>query len=285
MTGREASVAARIKAVAMEKGITFQYATLLYMNEGLLRRLSGSPFRDRFVLKGGLLLQSLAESGGRTTKDIDLLGNGIENDVENLRAVFSSIGKIEDEDALRFDDISMNVEAIMEGADYHGIRLRVPCFLGNIRNTIQIDVGFGDAVEPPPRHMRYPLLIGGREFFILSYPLAAVVAEKFETIIALADSSSRMKDFWDLAFILEHFEIPEEELHAALRATFERRHTPRPAEPLVFSHAFVSSERALGLWSAFMKRTHLPVQAWENALEIIKGRLAPLYKEIRNALQ
>jgi len=54
MTGREASVAARLTVAAKRKGITFQYATLLYMHEGFLRRLS--------------------ESSARTTKDIDLLG-------------------------------------------------------------------------------------------------------------------------------------------------------------------------------------------------------------------
>ena len=183
MTGKEASVAARLRAIAMKKDVTFQYATLLYMHEGLLRRLAGSPYRERFALKGGLLVQSLGASGGRTTRDIDFLGNGMGNDAESLRAVFSSIVKIEDDDALRFDGTSVSAEAIVEAADYHGIRLHVPCFLGNIRNNVQIDVGFGDAVSPPPRDMRYPPLIEGRTFSVLSYPLAAVVSEKFETII------------------------------------------------------------------------------------------------------
>ena len=59
MRGREASIASRLKTIADRKGITYQYATLLYMHEGFLRRLSASPYRDRFALKGGLLLQCL----------------------------------------------------------------------------------------------------------------------------------------------------------------------------------------------------------------------------------
>ena len=51
MMGRVASVAARLKASAERKAITFQYATLLYMHEGFLRRLSASSYRGHFVLK------------------------------------------------------------------------------------------------------------------------------------------------------------------------------------------------------------------------------------------
>ena len=91
MTGREESVAARLKMAAARKGISFQYATLLYMHEGFLRRLSGSAYSDRFILKGGLLLQCLSESSARTTKDIDLLGRGIANDVTAIKLAACAI--------------------------------------------------------------------------------------------------------------------------------------------------------------------------------------------------
>jgi predicted nucleotidyltransferase component of viral defense system len=94
MTGREASIRARLKAVAARKGVTFQYATLLYMHEGFLRRLSASSYRDQFILKGGLLLHCLSESSSRTTKDIDLLGRAISNDTAVMMATISEICQI-----------------------------------------------------------------------------------------------------------------------------------------------------------------------------------------------
>lgn len=102
MTGREASIRTRLKAVAIQKGITFQYATLLYMHEGFLRRLSASAYRDRFILKGGLLLQCLSEFSPRTTKDIDFLGKGIPNDATRIGVTVSEICQIAEDDALRF---------------------------------------------------------------------------------------------------------------------------------------------------------------------------------------
>ena len=92
-----------------------------------------------------------------------------------------------------------------------------------------------------------------------------------------------MKDFWDLAFILERFDIPEDELRASLKATFRWRRTPMPAEPLVFSPSFMRSEKALAMWSAFIRRTRLPDMAWESALTLIRNRLTPLYGELFEA--
>ncbi len=280
MTGKEESIRARLKTVATRKGISFQYATLLYMHEGFLRRLSVSSYRECFILKGGLLLQCLSESSSRTTKDIDLLGNGIANDSATITAIVSAIIARHEDDALRFDLDSLAVEDIMEGNEYHGIRFHITCYLGNIRNTIQVDVGFGDAVETPFREIDYPILIDGPKFSMLSYPLSTVIAEKFETMIALADINSRMKDFWDVAYLLENHDIPKEELVQALKATFQKRGTPIPAEPTVFSSSFASSEKASTQWKAFIRRSHLPDMDWKVVLSIIQTRLAPAYKAL-----
>lgn len=251
------------------------------MQEGFLRRLSASPYRDRFVLKGGLLLHCLSESSSRTTRDIDLLGKEIANDTETMKAVVSEICLISEDDALRFDCASLEAENITEANKYHGIRISVTCYLGNIRNTLQVDVGFGDAVVPSSQTIDYPVLVDGRSFQTLSYPLASVIAEKFEAMIALADINSRMKDFWDVAYLLENHDIPDAELLRALRATFNKRGTPMPAEPAVLSLSYATSTVALTRWTAFLKRSHLPNRQWEDVLSIIRARLGPLYREVK----
>jgi hypothetical protein len=267
--------------MAAQKGITFQYATMLYMHEGFLRRLSASVYRNRFILKGGLLLQCLSESSPRTTKDIDLLGRGIPNDAAQMKVTVSEICQTPEDDALCFDHESLKFEDITENNEYHGIQISIPCYLGNIHNTIQVDIGFGDAVEAPFREIDYPILVDGRSFSMLSYPLVSVVAEKFEAMVALADINSRMKDFWDVAYLLENYDIPDVELLQALRATFQRRSTHTPAEPVVFSSAFASSDTALVQWRAFMRRSHLSFREWADVLSIIRARLEPLYRDIQ----
>jgi len=44
-------------------------------------------------------------------------------------------------------------EQITEGADYHGIRVSVGCNFGSLRNRLQIDIGFGDAISPGPTRL------------------------------------------------------------------------------------------------------------------------------------
>jgi hypothetical protein len=251
------------------------------MHEGFMRRLSASRYRRQFILKGGLLLQCLAPITSRTTRDIDLLGTGIGNDKTAIQQAFATMLVMDEDDGLRFDIESLELEDITEGNEYTGIRLRVPCKLGNIRNRIQVDVGFGDAVARSPRELNYPVLVDGRPFTVDSYPLPVVIAEKFEAMIALADVNSRMKDFWDVAFLLKGFDLHDEEIETALRVTFKQRGTLMPDEPTVFSLPYETSDRALGLWSAFLKRTRLPSITWRETLATIRDRLQPLYSRIR----
>jgi hypothetical protein len=99
-------------------------------------------------------------------------------------------------------------------------------------------------------------------------------------MVALADLNSRMKDFWDIAYLLENHAIADEELRRAINATFQKRGTARPVEPIVLSPSFAHSEAALTRWKAFIKRTHLPKRGWDKTLEVIRDRLSSLYKAL-----
>ena len=56
-----------------------------YALEGFLERLSRSRHRDRFVLKGGVLLAAFDER--RPTRDVDLAGLQLDNAIETVTAV------------------------------------------------------------------------------------------------------------------------------------------------------------------------------------------------------
>lgn len=53
-------------------------------------------------------------------------------------------------DGLRFDASQLILEEIRERNRYRGMRIKVPATLGSARLTLQIDMGFGDAVYPAP---------------------------------------------------------------------------------------------------------------------------------------
>jgi hypothetical protein len=120
------------------------------MQEGVLRRIASSNFSEGFILKGGLLLFSLSHFKSRPTKDIDLLGRNIPNDVFFLTKAFKEILSIKFEDGLLLHTKGLKLEPITEGAEYQGQRLKVRCNLGNIRTILKLDIGFGDKVYPNP---------------------------------------------------------------------------------------------------------------------------------------
>ncbi|MFW6047292.1 MAG: nucleotidyl transferase AbiEii/AbiGii toxin family protein [Candidatus Woesearchaeota archaeon] len=68
-----ASVRARLLNLAKKRDINFNQILLLYMQERLLYRLSISKYKDKFFLKGGVLILSLTNFKTRPTKDLDFL--------------------------------------------------------------------------------------------------------------------------------------------------------------------------------------------------------------------
>lgn len=73
-SGLAHSVQARLKNVAQARGRPFAELLELYAIERFLHRLGRSPHRDKFVLKGALLLRHWLGAETRPTRDIDLLG-------------------------------------------------------------------------------------------------------------------------------------------------------------------------------------------------------------------
>ena len=65
------SLKARIRNIAKEKNIPAQVILQNYMFERLLLRLSQSQYKDKFVLKGGMLVAAIVDLDNRATMDLD----------------------------------------------------------------------------------------------------------------------------------------------------------------------------------------------------------------------
>lgn len=138
---------------------------------------------------------------GRPTRDIDFEGLQLRPEPEQIRAIFSEIAALrsDPDDGVVFLIKDIEAEKIVEHQEYEGVRVHLPALLGKMRNRVQIDVGFGDAITPKPQRTAFPTLLDEHvPPKLLMYPLETVVAEKFEAAIDLAEANSRMKDFRDL---------------------------------------------------------------------------------------
>jgi hypothetical protein len=114
-TDRAASVHARLLARAKARGEGFSWILSRYAVERFLYRLSTSPARDRYWLKGALLFELWFATPQRPTRDADFLGFG-PDDAETLANAVREISAIAADDAMVFDPRSIQVEEIREGA-------------------------------------------------------------------------------------------------------------------------------------------------------------------------
>lgn len=117
-----ASVRARLLQLAKKQGEDFQLVLTRYASERLLYRLAQSSHATSFVLKGAALFMLWTEKPHRATRDLDLLGYG-DPSIDRIRAVVSDLISVKvDDDGLKFDPSTLEVDPIREDQEYGGIR-------------------------------------------------------------------------------------------------------------------------------------------------------------------
>ena len=85
-----ASVRARLANAAKATNRPFQELLQFYGLERFLFRFSQTTYRDRFILKGALMLRVWDAPISRPTRDIDLLGF-TDNSLENLQEIVCAV--------------------------------------------------------------------------------------------------------------------------------------------------------------------------------------------------
>lgn len=276
-----ASVRARLLTLAREKGQVFDLLLTRYATERLLYRLSTTPHRDRFVLKGAMLMTTWFDDPHRPTRDVDFLGYG-DPAPEPMLAVFREICAIEENDGIIFDVDALRVELIREELEYGGLRLRTTARLAGARITIVIDIGFGDAIEPGVEEISLPVLLDLPAPRLHAYARETVIAEKFQAMVALGLANSRMKDYYDIWMLSRSYAFDGERLSRALAATFERRGTAVPEEvPDALTQAFATDATKQRQWGAFMRDLAADVPSLETIVNDLAGFLMPYAQQAR----
>ena len=192
----------------------------------------------------------------RPTIDIDLLGERINNDRDNLKEVFQKVCAIEcEDDGVTFDATSLELEPIAVEKKYPGTCVKVVAHLDTIVQQVSVDIGFGDVVTPYPLSLDYPLLLPDVPAVELyAYSLETLIAEKFHAMVDRDESNSRMKDFFDVYQLFTNHEIDKELLAEAIVGTFKNRNTPYRENLALFTDKFATDATRNIWWKAFLKK-------------------------------
>ena len=210
-----------------ESGDDFQLLLQRYGAERFLFRLGESQHRERFVLKGAMLLTLWGEAIYRPTRNLDFTGYGSSLPDDTRSAIRDICAVPVADDGIVFNVEAPTIEPIRGQDEYNSHRARFGATLDGARVPMQVDIGFGDAIQPPPIDTHYPVLLDAPRPRIRVYPREAVVAEKLHAMVTLGERNSRYKDFYDLHVLAQHFDFDGESLVRAISATFERRGAAR----------------------------------------------------------
>lgn len=209
MTSDEAlamSIRARLQNLSTQSGEPFQRVMERYVMERFLFRLGQSDHAEAFILKGASLFWIWNRALHRPTRDIDMLRIG-DASPEAIKLAIAEICTLPGNDALTFEIDSLTIEPIRGQTDFVGTRAVITARIGSAKLRLQIDIGVGDAVTPAPILASFPSLLEMDAPMIQCYPVETVLAEKLEAIVSLGAENSRMKDFFDVAFICDAFQI------------------------------------------------------------------------------
>ena len=181
-----ASVRARLLNIARERNQPFELLLTRYVLERLLYRLSTTAHRDRFVLKGAMLMTAWFDDALRPTRDIDLLGFGDADAGSDARRLPGSLRVSRRTTALirrgrHCGSISFAKSSSMAGfasrPTRHGRRRARP---GRDRHRLRrCDRARG-------REMELPVLLDLPPPRLRAYPRETVIAEKFQAMVMLA---------------------------------------------------------------------------------------------------
>ena len=213
-----------LRKKARAEGKPLDELLTLYALEGLLGRLADSPDRERFVLKGGVLLAAYDDR--RPTRDADLLGQEMSNDAEQVTTRIAQIAARPRNDGLVFDPGRTRSQVIREAHAYSGVRVYLTYTLATAQIQIGVDVNVGDPIFPGPQQVELPgLLPDSAPVVLRGYRLVSVIAEKAVTGMQRGIANTRWRDYADVWTLTGRHSFDADDVVQACRVVAAHRQT------------------------------------------------------------
>ncbi len=244
-----------IRNFSRKKSADAQILLRNYMMERFLERISVSEYKDRFILKGGMLVAAMVGLDVRSTMDLDATVKGADVNAKDIEDIIRSIISIPLEDGVVFR--IKGISEIMDEAEYPGVRVSMETTFDGVVTPLKIDISTGDVITPREIRYSFQLMLEERSIEIWAYNLETVLAEKLETIISRNVSNTRMRDFYDIHILYQihgrSLLVPV--LHDALIATAKKRGTfIQMKDAVVVFDEIEQNPAMVQLWKSYQKK-------------------------------
>ena len=274
------SLKAKISKLAAKTNISNKYIIQTFMFEALLKRISVSEYKDKFIIKGGLLLSSIFGVNLRSTMDLDTTIKGLPLNMQTIENVINKIISID-----LADNVKLKIENIKDirlENEYSGFNVNLKAEFDGLKTNLLIDITTGDVITYKEVEFKYYTLFDDEAINIMTYNYETIIAEKFETIIFRNIDNTRMKDYYDLYMFvnLKWNEINKDILRKAIINTSKKRNTENYIEDAnSYIEMIQEDDRLKSLWNSYVSNYEyakdITFEDTINAIKVINELVVP----------
>lgn len=261
-----------IRNLSKEKSADAQILMRNYMMERFLERISLSEYKDKFILKGRMLVAAMVGIDTRSTMDLDATVKGANISVKDVENIVASIVTLPIDDGVKFH--LKRISEIMDEAEYPGIRVSIETVFDGVTTPLKIDISTGDAITPQEVRYSFKLMLEDRTIDVWAYNLETVLAEKLETIVTRETTNTRMRDFYDIYILLQFYgnTLENSALHDALMATSHKRGTEEQLKDALAVFDEVEQSPVMQkLWTAYQKKFSYAAEiSWKDIMKSVR---------------
>lgn len=248
------SLKAKIRNIAKDKNIPAQVILQNYMFERLLVRLSVSDYKEKFVLKGGMLVAAMVGLDNRATMDMDATLKNLPLTPEAILGALEAVCNVELDDGVVFEIGS--ISPIRDDDIYGGYRVMLNARFDTLLTPLSIDVSTGDAITPQAVQFSFSEIFNAENSYDLwAYNVETVLAEKVETILRRGVFNTRPRDFYDTYILATTQKFDRAVFAEALKATAAHRGTVQQISdvPAILCNVEDSAELQ-AMWEKYRKQ-------------------------------
>ncbi len=268
------SLKAKIRNIAKSKNIPAQVILQNYMFERFLNRLSASQYKEKLVLKGGMLVAALVGLDNRATMDLDTTLKNLPLTPEAIEKALKEIFEIDLNDDVSFS--LKGISPIREDDIYGGYRVALDAVYETIVTPMTIDVSTGDVITPNAVKFDFTGIFDDElTFEVWAYNIETVLAEKVETILRRSVFNTRSRDFYDAYILITTQSFDKTVFAEALEKTIEHRGTRNQINDFASTMEVVSGSTDLQkMWSNYQTQfAYAKDISFKDTCDAIKGLL------------
>jgi Nucleotidyl transferase AbiEii toxin, Type IV TA system len=277
----------RLRSAGRNQGVDTRHLEMRFVYERFLDRLTRSPHKDEFILRGGMLIVDLIGGFARPTEDMDAHISRTLTPEEALAFVKSVCATPPGcEDGLIFDPSQIKMQTIIEGR-LPGLRVSFTARWVNASSSrevipVRLDLAWEELPLAPVIREITPTLPRNFDAVVVpTYPWEQVLAEKLHALVRHGAGTTRMKDFYDLVMIARYAELDMSKASEAIYHTFEGWEASVPHTPEVFEKFYPPLGESY--WQRFVASKQ-GVKGAPKTLEQAIAEISPLILPLTAAL-